>query len=121
MFLSLPHLTCRRQNRMRLRVAGSCGSRCALLKRHTPSCSLTRMLAALRLIFSLAICVSMPLVILPSQAANPRAEKADCCAKMKSAAPANDCDQRAPKSEQDKQCCAACIFGLGLFLSSATP
>jgi hypothetical protein len=79
------------------------------------------MQAALRLIFSLAICVSMPLAILPAQAAISQIEKADCCAKINSAAPANDCDQHAPKSEQDKQCCAACVFGLGLFLSTATP
>jgi hypothetical protein len=79
------------------------------------------MQAALRLIFSLALCVSMPLAILPAQAAIPQIEKASCCAKMKAATPANDCDQHAPKSEQDKQCCAACIYGLGLFLSAATP
>jgi hypothetical protein len=79
------------------------------------------MQAALRLIFSLAICVSMPLAILPAQSAIPRIEKADCCAKMKAATSANDCDQHAPKSDQDQQCCAACIYGLGLFLSTATP
>jgi len=79
------------------------------------------MQAALRLIFSFALCVSMPLAILPAPAAIPQIEKVDCCAKAKAATPANDCDQHAPKSEQDKQCCAACIYGLGLFLSTATP
>jgi hypothetical protein len=76
---------------------------------------------ALRLVFSFAICVSIPLAILPAQSAIPQIKKADCCAKAKAATPANNCDQHAPKSEPDKQCCAACIYGLGLFLSTATP
>jgi len=79
------------------------------------------MQAALRLIFSLVICVSIPFAILPAQATAPQIEKTSCCAKMKAATPANACDQHAPKSEQDKQCCAACVFGCGLFLSAATP
>jgi hypothetical protein len=36
-------------------------------------------------------------------------------------APANGCGHHAPKSDQEKQCCAACAFGLGLFLTSVTP
>src|SRR5205814_8681693 len=79
------------------------------------------MQTALRLVFSVALCVSMPLAILPAQTAVPQVEEASCCATMKSTASANDCDQHAPKSEQDKQCCAACIYGLGLFVSTAPP
>ncbi len=79
------------------------------------------MRATLRLLICLAISASIAFAVIPAQSAVPQIEKASCCAKMKMDAPPNDCGHHAPKSDQEKQCCAACAFGLGLFLTSVTP
>jgi hypothetical protein len=63
---------------------------------------------------------SVALTVIPAQAVVPEAVKAGCCAKMKLDAPANDCGHHAPKSTQEKECCAACVVGLALFLTPST-
>jgi hypothetical protein len=77
--------------------------------------------AALRLLVCLAISASIAVAVIPTQAAVPQVVKAGCCAKMKMDPQANDCGHRAPKSEKEKECCAACVFGLALFFVPATP
>lgn len=78
------------------------------------------MRATLRLLVCLVISASIAVAVIPAQAAVPQLVKAGCCAKMTMDAQASDCGQHAPKSEQDKECCAACVFGLALFFTSAT-
>ena len=79
------------------------------------------MRATLRLLVCLVTSASIAVAVIPAQAAVPQVVKAGCCAKMKMDAPANDCGHHAPKSDQEKDCCAACVFGLALFLTPATP
>ena len=57
--------------------------------------------------------------MVPAQAVVPQGVKAGCCAKMKMDAQANDCGHHAPKSNQEKECCAACVPCMAI-LSSAT-
>jgi hypothetical protein len=80
-----------------------------------------RMRAIFRLLLGLAVSVSIAATMLPARGAVPQPEKASCCAKMKMDAPTKGCEHHAPKSEQDKQCCAACSICLALFLIRATP
>jgi len=47
--------------------------------------------------------------------------KADCCAKMNMGDDHNDCGKEAPKSKPDRDCCAACAYGLMLGLASSRP
>jgi hypothetical protein len=76
----------------------------------------------LRLLFCLAISASIAFAMVPIQSAAPPPEKkTSCCAKSKVKEVAKDCGHHAPKSDQEKQCCAACAFGLGLFLTSTAP
>lgn len=75
----------------------------------------------LRLLVCLVTSASVALAIIPAQAAVPQVVKAGCCATMKLGAQANDCGHHAPKSDQEKECCAACAFGLALFFTPATP
>jgi hypothetical protein len=49
------------------------------------------------------------LAVVPVQAA-PKIEKTKCCAKTNAKTTADDCAQHAPKSDQEKQCCAACVI-----------
>jgi hypothetical protein len=79
------------------------------------------MRAVLRLLVCLVISASIAVAMIPTQAAVPQVVKAGCCAKMKMDAQANDCGHHAPKSNQEKECCAACVFGLALFFTPATP
>jgi hypothetical protein len=67
------------------------------------------------LIFSIA------LAIMPAQSALLPIEKTSCCAKMKTEAPTHGCAGHAPKPEQEKQCCAGCVFCLAILLPSPTP
>jgi hypothetical protein len=77
------------------------------------------MRAMLRLLVCLVTSASIAVAVIPAQAAVPQVVKAGCCAKMD--APANDCGHHAPKSDQEKECCAACVFGLALFFTPVTP
>jgi hypothetical protein len=79
------------------------------------------MRGALRFLICLVISCSLALAAIPAQAPVAQIEKASCCAKMKTKSATNGCDRPAPKSDQEKQCCAACAFGCALFVASATP
>jgi hypothetical protein len=79
------------------------------------------MRATLRLLVCLLTSASIALAVIPAQAVVPQVVKAGCCAKMKLDAQADGCGHHAPKSDQEKECCAACVFGLALFLTPATP
>src|ERR1700674_4887818 len=79
------------------------------------------MQAALRLLICLVISCSIALAAVPARMPVPQIEKADCCAKIKAEAASNDCDHHAPKSDQEKQCCAACPYGCALLLTAAAP
>jgi hypothetical protein len=61
------------------------------------------------------------LAAIPRQPLLPEIQKSDCCAKMKAESQSHDCDHQAPKSDPEKQCCAACAFGLAGILAGATP
>jgi hypothetical protein len=75
----------------------------------------------LRLLVCLVTSASIAVAVVPAQAVVPQVVKAGCCASLKTEAPANDCGHHAPKSNQEKECCAACVFGLALFLTRAAP
>jgi hypothetical protein len=51
----------------------------------------------------------------------PRLEvaKADCCAKMQ--AHKAECENHPPQPDPEKQCCAACAFGLAAVLHAFAP
>jgi hypothetical protein len=40
---------------------------------------------------------------------------------MKAESGTHECDRHAPKSEQDKECCALCAIGLALVATFAAP
>ena len=79
------------------------------------------MRGAFRFLLCLVLSGSLGFAALPRQPLVPDIEKTDCCAKMKAEAAGHDCDRHAPKSDPDKQCCAACVFGLAGIISNATP
>ena len=79
------------------------------------------MRAALQFLICLVISCSIALAVIPAQSAVPKIEKAGCCAKVKTDEAANACGQRAPKSDQDKQCCSGCVFCLAILVSATTP
>jgi hypothetical protein len=78
------------------------------------------MRAAFRLLMCLVTSASIAVAVIPAQAVVPQAVKAGCCAKMKMDAPANDCGHHAPKSEQEKQCCAGCVFCLAILVRTTS-
>jgi len=74
------------------------------------------MRAALRFLFCLVTSASIAVAMVPAQAVVPQMVRAGCCAKMKMDAPANDCGHHAPKSNQEKECCAGCVFCLAILV-----
>jgi hypothetical protein len=76
------------------------------------------MRATLGFLLWLVLSSSLALAAIPREPLVPEIEKTDCCAKMKSAS--HECERRAPKSDPDKQCCAACAFGLAGIISTGT-
>jgi len=76
---------------------------------------------AFRFLVCVAIASSIALAAVPRQAPPPESGKTDCCAKMKTESSTRECDRHEPKSDQDKQCCALCAFGLAFFATFATP
>lgn len=72
---------------------------------------------------SLALLISCTIAFAaaPRQATAPEPAKTDCCAKMKIESAGHDGDHHPPKSDQEKQCCAACPLGLALLVTPATP
>jgi hypothetical protein len=77
------------------------------------------MRAVFRFLVCLAISCAIALAVTPAQSAVPIVEKADCCAKVKMGGQANDCGHHAPRSDQDKQCCAGCVFCLAILVRTA--
>jgi hypothetical protein len=77
------------------------------------------MQAALRLLFCLGTSASIAVAVVPAQAVMPQMGRAGCCAKMKMDAQGNDCGHHAPKSNQEKECCAACVPCVAILSSTA--
>jgi len=75
----------------------------------------------LRFLLCLILSCSIAFAAVPRQASLPEPEKTSCCMKTKTESVGHDCDHHAPKSDQEKQCCAACAFGLALFATAAAP
>jgi hypothetical protein len=76
---------------------------------------------AFRFLICLAIASSIALAAIPRPAPPPESAKTDCCAKMKAESSTRDCERHAPKSDQDKECCALCAIGLALVATFAAP
>jgi len=79
------------------------------------------MQGALRLLICLVIACSIGFAAVPAQMPVTQIERAGCCAKVKAEAATRECDRHAPKSDQDKECCALCALGCALLVSFATP
>jgi hypothetical protein len=75
--------------------------------------------SVLRALVCLAICSSIALAALPGQMPRVEEIKTDCCAKMK--AHTGDCEHHQPQPDPEKQCCAACAFGLAAVLAGSAP
>jgi hypothetical protein len=71
------------------------------------------MRAALRVLLWLAISLSLTLAAIPTKATAAQV-KVGCCAFMKMDQQMNDCDQHAPKPNEDQQCCSMCVFCLAV-------
>lgn len=69
----------------------------------------------------LVLSCSIAFAAIPRQAPLPETEKTSCCSKKKTESAGRACDHRPPKSNQDRQCCAACQFGLSLFVTAGAP
>jgi anaerobic selenocysteine-containing dehydrogenase len=79
------------------------------------------MQTVLRLLICLVISGSIALGAVPMRISLPQVEKAGCCAKMKAEPKSQACDRHAPKSEDDKQCCAACALGCAVLANAGIP
>jgi hypothetical protein len=73
-----------------------------------------------RFLICLLLSCSIAFAAVPRQPLVSELQTTDCCAKMKAESATHECDRHAPKSDQDKQCCALCAFGLALFAAFAT-
>jgi len=76
---------------------------------------------ALRILICLVIFCSIVFAAVPAQMPVTQTERAGCCAKMKTESATRECDRHAPKSDQDKECCALCAIGLALVATYAAP
>jgi len=76
---------------------------------------------ALRLLVCLVTSASIAVALVPARAVTPLVVKAGCCATMKMDAQAKDCGHHAPKSDQEKDCCAACLPCVAILSSTARP
>jgi hypothetical protein len=74
-----------------------------------------------RFLLCLLLSCSIAFAAIPRQPLVSEFQKEDCCAKMKAQSASHECDRHAPKSDEEKQCCAFCAFGLAVLASSATP
>jgi hypothetical protein len=79
------------------------------------------MRAALRVFFSLLLSGSIALAVVPAQTPVSPTKKTSCCAKAKTAKATEGCARQNPKSNEEKQCCAGCVFCLAILLPSPTP
>jgi hypothetical protein len=77
--------------------------------------------AALRFLICLAISCSIALGAVPVRINLPQVEKSGCCARMKAEVKSHACERHAPKSDDDKQCCAACALGCAVLANAGTP
>jgi hypothetical protein len=77
--------------------------------------------AALRFLICIVLSSFTALAATPARTPVVQVEKSDCCARMKADAADRECEQHAPKSHQEQQCCAACSLGLALLVSPARP
>jgi hypothetical protein len=76
----------------------------------------------LRFVLSASLCFSFVLAVLPAQAAAaPAIEKKTCCSMTKAKMEGTDCAKHPPKSDQEKQCCAGCVFCLATLAGVAAP
>jgi hypothetical protein len=73
-----------------------------------------------RILVCLVVTCSLALAAVPAQIGLPIIEKSGCCAKMKAGAKAHDCERHAPKSDNEKQCCALCALGCAILSTAAT-
>jgi hypothetical protein len=79
------------------------------------------MRAALRFSVCLLLSCSIAVAAVPAPMPVRPIEKTDCCAKMNAKSAVHDCDRHAPKSDQEKQCCASCAFCVALYAAFAAP
>jgi hypothetical protein len=77
--------------------------------------------AFLQFVVSSVLCGSLLFAVVPVQASARPTEDVKCCAKMKAKAETENCANHAPKSDQEKQCCAACVFCVADFVAPAIP
>jgi len=69
---------------------------------------------------SLALIISVAVIVLPIQGETPQPRKSSCCASMQKAGEPNGCGGHPMKAKQDDpRCCAACGIGLALLATSA--
>jgi hypothetical protein len=79
------------------------------------------MRTTLRFLVAGLISCSIAFAIMPAQSALLPIEKTSCCAKMKAEVANHGCARHEPKPEQEKQCCASCVFCLAVLPPSPTP
>lgn len=79
------------------------------------------MRAALRLLVCLVTSASIVVAVVPARAVAPPVARAGCCAKMKMDAQVKECGHHAPKSDQEKECCAACVPCVAILSPTARP
>lgn len=79
------------------------------------------MRAALRVFVFFLLSGSVALAVLPAQLPVSPTKKTSCCAKAKTEKATDGCAQHTPKSDEEKQCCAGCVFCLAILLPSPTP
>ena len=78
------------------------------------------MRATLRFLLCLVLSCSIGVAAIPRQAPALDIQKTNCYAKMKMPSAFHDCGRHAPKSDQEKECCALCAFGLAVMTAGAT-
>jgi hypothetical protein len=74
---------------------------------------------ALRIFVCLMVTCSIALAAVPARIIFTPVEKSRCCPKMKAEAMSHDCERHAPKSDDEKQCCAACALGCAILSTPA--
>jgi len=75
--------------------------------------------SVLHVLVCLAIGSSLAFAALPGQMPRLEVPKADCCAKMQ--AQKGECEHHRPQPDPDKECCAACVFGLVAVVQAVAP
>jgi len=107
-----------------LLIFASALKRCLRLRLEQPTTSMVTsclMRGPFRFLLCLLLSCSISFAVIPRQPLVSEFQKVDYCAKMKAQSASHDCERHAPKPEPDKQCCAACAFGLAAVIAAATP